>query len=1044
MTKTNASLKTGRWARLSKLYITALLSLIVYCTQAQTVEISGTVTDASTNLPIPGASVYVKGTQTGAVTNVEGKFTLKVKSSDETLVVSFIGYEASEVEIAGKSSFNIILTPTSSNLEEVIVTALGIKKEKKALGYSVGEVKSEAIVNASETNVVAALSGKVAGVVINSTSSQAGSGANITIRGNSSITGNNRPLMVVDGVPYKNDQFGNGSVSGETGNTSLDLDLSIVENVSVLKGTAAAALYGSEAANGVIIISTKKGSSNMKPQISFSQSYSFDKVIELPQQKTWAQGIFDEGTGLYTYQDGELHPDGSSGFTSASWGPRISSIPGAKIYDKYAIFQVGNNLETNVNIRGGSEKVNYFTSFSNQSQEGILEEMTLNKTSITSNIDIKINDKLKVSTSLNFTDFKNNRFWEGFSNSSFMVTFLSQPFTWNPYPIYRPDGTLRSYRGGSRSPYTWLKDNMIRNIERKRFTPNVGIDFQILDGLKFTAKTGIDFYTNNVSDKLNSGGYDQPTGLYDVKKNNNFFINTDFILTYAKKINDDLSFEALVGNNIQSTKWEGSSFTGTGFVLPNVYNKDNCSTIKPNDSRGQQRSVSLYGQFSISYKSMLYLTATARNDWTSTLPSESRINVYPSTTLAFIFSELIDNKSILSFGKVSASYSEVGNTPGAYANSFSQGVPWLGGSGFVLPYNGVTGFFPTTTALNPNLKAEKTKEIELNIDSKFLNNRIGMELSLYKGGSDNQIMNVSLEAASGYSNALMNIGEIENKGIELLLTGTPIKMKDFSWDIAFNWSKNKTTVKKLGLNGDPINMGYDLYAVEGNSFPVIYGNGFVRDNNGKMVIDDDLTSGSYGYPLISNERKVLGKVEADWQGGMRNTFTYKNITLSAFIDMRVGGYIQSGTDSYLMYYGLTKPTENRPENNLWVMDGVKGHFDSNGNVVLGVENDIEVRYDSYWRDHVSLENFVQKSDFIKLREVSLFYAVPKTWLAKTKFVEAISLGFVGKNLWHKYDDSFTGADPEASNFGDNSTQQGLSWYMFPNTKTYTFKLSVTF
>jgi hypothetical protein len=239
-------------------------------------------------------------------------------------------------------------------------------------------------------------------------------------------------------------------------------------------------------------------------------------------------------------------------------------------------------------------------------------------------------------------------------------------------------------------------------------------------------------------------------------------------------------------------------------------------------------------------------------------------------------------------------------------------------------------------------------------------------------------------------------------------------------------------------------LAYDLYAVEGESFPVIYGNAYVRDANGNMVIDDDPNSGSYGYPLQTNDRRVLGKVEADWQGGMRNTFTYKGFTLGAFIDMRVGGFIESGTDSYLRFYGLTIATENRPENNMFVMDGVKGHYDESGNVVVGGKNDQEVRYDNYWKSYANLETITQKSDFIKLREVSLFYSFPKPILEKMKIVKALSLGFVGRNLWHKYDDSFTGADPEASNFGDNSAQQGLSWYMFPSTKTYTFKLSVTF
>jgi TonB-linked SusC/RagA family outer membrane protein len=1034
-----------KWSRCFKLALIAVFMLscnLFALAQAQ--KISGKVTDANTGESLVGVSVYVKGTTTGTVTDVNGLYTLNALPNGQKIIFSFLGMKTLEITTDGKTTYDVTLEPEATGIEGVVITALGIKRDKKALGYSVGEVKPEAIVNSSETNVVTALSGKVAGVVVNSTSSQAGSGANITIRGNSSITGSNAPLMIVDGLPYQNNQFGADAVGGETGNTSLDLDLSTIENVSVLKGAAAAALYGSQAANGVILVTTKKGNRNMKPAISFSQSFSWDKFIELPQQKTWAQGNWNAALGEWVYQDGEPHADGGSGYTSASWGPKIADVPGAVTYDKYSIFQTGKLSETNISVRGGTDKVTYFTSFSNYSQQGILEQMTMQKNSITSNVDVRVTDKFKVSTGLNFTKYKNNRFWEGFSNSSFMTTFLSQPWTWNPYPTYAEDGTLRSYRGGSRNPYTWLVDNMIRAIDRVRFTPNVGIEYQINEALRFTARSGIDFYSNTKTDQINSGGYDYPTGLYDVQINQNFFVNTDFILAYNKKISNDFSLDGLVGNNIQTTTWEGSGFTGTGFVLPDIYNQANCSSTLPAVWKGQQRSTSLYAQLSLAYKSLLYFSASARQDWTSTLPQETRWNPYPSASLAFIFTELMGKNNTLSFGKISASYSAVGNTPAAYSNSFSQNVPWLGWSGFTLPYNGQTGFFPSTTALNPNLQAEKSKEIEFNLDTKFFQSRIGLELSIYKSWSENQIMNVNLETSTGYGAALMNIGSIDNRGIELQLTATAVKTKDFTWDITVNWSKNKTNVIQLGLNGDPINLAYDLWAVEGSSFPCIYAQVYQRDANGAMVIDDDPASSSYGYPLLTNEREVIGKVEPDWLGGIRNTFYFKNFTLNAFIDTRQGGVISNGTDSYLKFYGLTTATEDRPDDNHFVMDGVAGHYNSDGEVVTNGTNTASVRYDNFWKSYTSLESTVQSSDFIKFRELSLFYNFPQKVLEKLKYVKSLTLGFVGRNIWFKYADDYTGGDPEASNFGDNSSQEGMSWYMFPNTRTYSFKLSFTF
>ena len=385
MKKNKPQNQRQKWTRSLSIALVAVFMLSCnLLSSAQTTKISGKVTDAVTGETLIGVSVYVKGTTNGTITDVNGAYSLNAALSGQKIVFSFLGMKTLEITTDGASTYNVSLESEATGLEGVVVTALGIKREKKALGYGVGEVKADAIVNSSETNVVTALSGKVAGVVVNSTSSQAGSGANITIRGNSSITGNNRPLMVVDGVPYKTDQFGAGAVGGETGNTSLDIDLNTVENVNILKGAAAAALYGADAANGVIMITTKRGNKNMKPQITFSESYSFDKVIELPQQKTWAQGNYNAETGKYVFQDGELHADGSSGFTSACWGPRISEVPGASYFDKYGVFQVGQNAETSVNIRGGGDKVSYFTSISNTNQQGILSEMTLKKTSIRS------------------------------------------------------------------------------------------------------------------------------------------------------------------------------------------------------------------------------------------------------------------------------------------------------------------------------------------------------------------------------------------------------------------------------------------------------------------------------------------------------------------------------------------------------------------------------------------------------------------------------------------------------------------------------------
>ncbi|MGE0077849.1 MAG: SusC/RagA family TonB-linked outer membrane protein [Bacteroidales bacterium] len=1036
--------KNRQLAKWGTLLLCTMLFFVAFSTKAQTVPISGTVTDASTGMSIPGASVYVKGTQNGTSTDIDGKFTLNTTANDKILVVSFMGYTTKEVEIVG-AIYSIELEPETMNLEEVVVTALGIKREKKALGYSVGEVNSESITNSRESNVVSALSGKVAGVVINTSSTQPGSAASIMIRGNSSISFNSTPLMVIDGVPFINSDFGGDVSFGETGNTAVDLDPSNIESISVLKGAAASALYGSMAGNGVIIINTKSGKLNSAPEITFSHTSSFDKIYEIPLQKKWSQGSFNSATGVYEYMDGETQK------TSASWGPRISSTPGAKYYDRWNVFETGYSQENSLNVRGGTEKATYAFNVSQLHQQGVLEPLTFDRYSITTNFTYAVNEKLTLNASMGFTNSSNDRLFEGYSNSSFMNTLLSSPNTWNPDPLYDSDGVLRLYRGGGRNPYKWVLKNQIREITRNRFMPTVGFEYKIIPGMRLTAKLSIDSYNNIRKDKQAMSIYDMYNGTYNVYENTANLYNTDIILFYDKKINDAFTVNMLAGYNLNASKDNFTEVVGTDFILDKVYNTNNCQTLTPNEGYSKDRSISAYGQATVSYKNMLYYTFTGRNDWTSSLPIKNNSYFYPSHSLGFVFSELLKEIQFLNFGKARLSYSVVGNDMAAYYCNPSWGKTWTGWSKFAFPFNGVSGYSRSTTALNPDIANERYYELEFGLETKMFNNRLGLEVSLYKKHSDNQIMFTQLAESTGYDGLYDNVGKIKNRGIELLITGTPIKTKDFEWNVAINWSKNVSEVVRLTETGDPIQYT-EAWAVEGKPLPIFYNYGFLRDKSGNIVVSDveDASTGytPVGYPIIDyNKKKNLGKAEPDWSGGIRNTFTYKNITLSAFIDMRFGGHIFNGSESYLSYYGMSKSEENRPDNNIYTFKGVAGHYAADGvSAETTGKNTNTCEYQKLWQNYMgsTVETFIQKSDFVKLREISLSYQLPQNIIKRMGFIKGISLNFTGRNLWRWVDDDFTGADPEGSNYASSNNFGGYSFYMFPSTKTYSFGLTAKF
>jgi len=988
---------------------------------AQGITVTGTVTDNNGG-PLPGVNIIVKGTTTGVSSDMDGKYTIVVPNQTSILLFQFIGYSNLEVPVNGRSVIDVIMNEQISAIDEVVVTALGIRSEKKALGYATAEVGSEEIVAVKSTNFVNSLNGKIAGVQISSPSSQQGSGTRIVIRGGSSITGSNQPLFVVNGVPFDADNGGQSSGLG-------DIDPNTIENVSILKGAAASALYGSQAANGVVLITTKTGTFNSAPRVTFSHTSSFDKIWEIPLQKEWAQGYYSGGQYVYSETG------------STSWGSRISETPQAEYYDRWQVFETGYTMENSFSVTGGTNQASYFVAVSDYRNDGILEKLGYNRTSITGNTSFKFTDKLTVTTNFSYSKQTGNRLFESIDNSAFMNTLIAAPPTWNPYPMYDENGVLRLYRGGGRNPYLFTLKNSGREIERNRTLGNITIEYEIVPHLTFRSVSGVSATNYNYEDYFNKGGYQIQNGYYVSNSSFSRDIESTNMLTYNNNFGD-FEVSAFVGHNIVDNYWEGLNFNGDGLVLPGVYNAANSSSYTADAWKGQMRGWSLFGEGRVSYRSMIYYTITGRNDWHSTINNNF---FYPSHSIGFIFSELIADRTILTFGKFRASYAKVGRATSAYRTNTT--LDQAGGIGVTWPLNSMGSYLPSSTYPNPDLVNEFKSEIELGLDLRFFQDRLGVDIAYYNNWSDNQIVWQDLLNSTGYTGGYINIGRIEHNGIELSLSGTPVRTSDFSWDVIFNWAKDNSLVVKLGAYDEPVGVGSSGTAVVGEPYPVIYGTSFLRDSQGRLVLDDrNPSSTTYGRPLSDdNGSKVLGKAAPDWVGAFRNTFTYKSLSLTAQIDFQKGGLVYSQNDHYLTWYGMAKHQENRPEDDMITFDGVMGHWDAaTQQVVVSSETPVPTRYSLYYQNvcqWVTEDNLMPK-DFIKLRELNIAYDLPQSIIGNT-FIKGLKVSFSGRNLWRKFNKDFYDADPEINTNGIDNGNSYVT-YSFPALKTYSFTINATF
>jgi len=1025
---------------------------------AQTKEITGKVTSSEDGGAIPGVTVSVKGTTMGTITDMDGVFKLKVPQDSKTLVVSFVGMASQEVAIGSQSTINVQLSPDLVAVDEVVVTALGVSREKKSLGYSVQDVKGNELAQAKENNVINSLSGKVSGVQITNSSGAVGSSSRIIIRGASSLGGNQQPLFIVDGVAISNSEFGNGDGYGgvNRGNGAGDINPDDIESVSVLKGPNAAALYGSQAANGAILITTKAGSLSGKNKkaglgIEVGNSTTFENPLRLPSfQNSYGQGA--EGQFFYVDGAGGGVKDG----VDESWGPKLDvglmipqydspvengvrkATPWISHPDNVKDFlDQGVTSTTNVAVTGGNKDANFRISYTNLGQKGMLPNTDYKKNTVAIGGSANATDKLSISGTATYVMTES----DNMPGIGYDAQNVFQQFMWAARQVNYSD--LKNYTNADGSKYNWnynyhnnpyftLNENT-NTMNRERLYGNAKVNYKILDNLSAFVRTGIDQYSNLNTARAAWGDMDNPFGYYNEAMSKNVLITNDFLLMFNQEINTDFSLTANFGGSSQTRDYHQTFGAADELAVEGVYTIANSKVpIRSTSYQLNKKINSLYGSAQIGYKNALFLDLTGRNDWSSTLPDGNNSFFYPSVSVSSVLTDLLDFKSeAVSYVKVRAGWAKVGSDTDPYqlAPTLSFGDGWNSSTKYL------NQFVPNNLP-NADLKPQFANSLEFGADLKFLNNRIGLDLTYYDQKTTDQIISIPISAASGYSSKNINAGEIDNKGIEVTLNlGIIQAANGFNWNMNVNFAKNKNEVVELAPGVEQYELGtyWDLkvMAIPGEPYGSLYGADFLRDPNGNIINVD-------GVP-VKGDLKILGNYQPDWIGGINNEFTYKNLSASFLIDIHQGGDIYSMTNAWGRYAGALEESLIGREGGITGV-GVKEVTDASGNVTY-VPNDVVVTAEEY--NHAAFSNAIPAgsifdASYVKLREVRIAYSIKKLGNLPIK---ALNLALIGRNL-AILSSSIPHVDPETSFNSGNA--QGLEFGQLPSARSIGFNINLEF
>ena len=1023
-------------------------------TFAQEKTISGTVSDKSGVLP--GVSVVIEGSNKGVETDFDGKYSIEANSGD-VFVFRYLGYETAKITVTASNIINVTLVEGGEVLDEIVITAFGIKRSEKALGYSVQSLKGDAMTEARESNLTNAISGKIAGVQVTGTSGSVGASSRIVLRGNSSITGNNEPLYVVDGVPISNSSFGSAGSGGgvDLPNGAADINPDDIETITVLKGPNAAALYGLRAGNGVIVITTKKGDANKKFSVSINTNVTMSNPLLLPDyQNSYGQG---GDTNYFSYLDGASGGIGDG--VDESWGPALDAglefiqwdsqltnngnpTPWVSSPDNVKDFlNTGVNISNNVSISSGGFRL----SVSNSEQTGMVPFTELKKFSVGLSGNLQLGDKMKASVSLNYfnqdsdnipiSGYNNENPFQQFIWSARQVNF-SDLRDWRNFPL-APVGTaaegtpLNWNHNFQNNPY-WVLETNRNTLEKDRLIGNVELVSQLTDNLTLSTKLGLDTFSQYTTNRQAVGSNNAQNGYYGERQIRFEEVNAQFLLNYNKDFSEDFTFSINFGGNHMNRNYDRISGSLPALELPNLYNLSNLQTGSTasvgNYHSGQQiNSLLAFGQFA--YKDMFFLDFTGRNDWASILPTANNSFFYPSVTASAVLSDVfpVIKEGSINFLKIRGGWSQVGSTGALGAYSLNQTFG-LNNSGF-----GNQASVPNTQ-FNPNLKAETVTGIEFGIDAKMFGNRLRFSATYYDQQSADLLVPIQVTAATGFTNVWDNIADMSNKGYELQLGGTVIKKEDFSFDIDVNFAKNDNEVTSLGdldtyvLGGQ---WGVSLEAKPGQPYGTLIGRDFQRTAKGEVIYQD-------GLPLVDSTPQAVGNIAPDWTGGASFSFRYKNFDFSTLIDAKIGGDVHSMTYAWGRYAGTLSETMEGRETGL-VGDGVMS--DGNGGYV---PNDVLVTAKAY--NQRSFSNGVESSSifdasYVKLRQISIGYSLPKEFI-KNSVVKSLKLSIVGRNLAILYKRA-PHIDPETG-FSASNGNQGQEFGQYPSARNIGFNINLKF
>lgn len=1041
---------------------------------AQTRTISGKVVSSDDNSPIPGVSVIVKGTTLGTVTNMDGNYSIQVPQAAQSLMFSFVGYRTVELALEGRTSLDVVMPVDILAVDEVVVTAIGVKREAKTLGYSVQTIDGDDIARSPNTNLVNSLAGKAAGVSVTSSSGAAGASSFVTIRGFASITQNNQPLFVIDGVPIDNSELASVTRTAGAGlsNRSIDLNPEDIESVNVLKGGAATALYGIRAANGAIVITTKKGQATTRQRmdVSFASSVTIEQVSNLPKlQNVYAQG-----------SNGNLDL-----LTTGSWGPKISdlrydtsrktpeyptgvpivssdtSLPQAMAYDNLRNFwQTGIGYNNSLSLSGGNDLTTFYFSLSNLSQESIIPNNTFNRTTVTVSGETKLSAKLSSSARLAYTHSGGNRIQQGSNTSGVMLALTRMPVNFdvtaglgdpanNPASYMYTDGSMKQRNpynaGGYDNPYWTVNRNPFKdNVDRLIGSWN--LNYTANNWLSFSYRLGTDFFRDARKQIFSIGSRNATTGqVFE----DHFFrqdINSDLMANINLNLTNDLKTNIVLGNNMYQYYYQNLYSNIGGLVIPDFYNLSNAASQSTSEYHSKKRTAAMYGDIGFDYKSMVYVNITGRNEWSTTLPAGNNSFFYPSFSGSFIFTELegLKENNILPYGKIRASYAIIGNDAPIFSTSQYYGAAAAGDgwttSAIQFPAFATPAYNLSTTLANPELKPETSTSFEVGADLRFVDNRIGLDITYFDLNNEDLILSVPIAGSSGFTSANMNAASMTNKGIEAEVKLVPVRNKDLEWNLDFNFTKLTNEVTKLADGVTSVFLGgfvgKQVRAVTGNPYGSIFGTDFQRNADGVMLIEDDPAKTFYGYPIMDTQDKNIGNVLPDWTLGINNSVKYKDVFLTFLVDIKQGGKMWNGTRGANLHFGMTEGSLERGKEKIF--EGVKKSS--------GQPNDIKVTPGMSWFQswgggfNGPGSPYVDDAGWVRLREITLGYNLPKSFLTATG-IKSADVFVTGKNLliFTPYD----GVDPETSLYGADNAQ-GLDYYNMPGVKSVMLGVKVNF